>query len=69
MKDQPRYTKVIAEVQSVGTGTSCLTRRTIVAKGEQMIWEEQNIDAVIVLKVHLGDGIWKFMYREDMLVC
>jgi hypothetical protein len=24
-------------VQSVGTGTSCLTRRTIVAKGEQMI--------------------------------
>jgi hypothetical protein len=37
MKDQPRYTKVIAEVQSVGTGTICLTRRTIVAKGEQMI--------------------------------
>jgi hypothetical protein len=36
MKDQPRYTKVIA-VQSVGTGTSCLTRRTTVAKGEQMI--------------------------------
>jgi hypothetical protein len=32
-----RYTIVIAEVQSVGTGTSCLTRRTIVAKGEQMI--------------------------------
>jgi hypothetical protein len=37
MKDQPRYTKVIAEVESVGTGTSCLTRRTTVAKGEQMI--------------------------------
>ncbi|MFL6315480.1 MAG: hypothetical protein ACJ72Q_15575 [Nitrososphaeraceae archaeon] len=37
MKDQPRYTKVIAEVESVGTGTSYITKKTVVAKGEQMI--------------------------------